>query len=83
MFSNMIYLICGGLYMFLNENLLFTDLEDIFWQEGIGLNSLGLTHQDLSKVFKTSTPSAHTMECFDTDRDQRYSLMELRAAVGL
>lgn len=70
-------------HMFLNETLLFTDLEDIFWQEGIGLNSLGLTHQDLSKVFETSTPSARTMECFDTDGDQRYSLMELRAAVGL
>lgn len=69
--------------MFLNGTLLFTDLEDLFWQEGIGLNSLGLTHQDLSKVFETSTPSAHTMECFDTDGDQRYSLMELRAAVGL
>lgn len=63
--------------------MLFTDLEHIFQQAGIGRNSLGLTHHGLSKVFGTSTPSAGTMECFDIDRDQRYSLMELRAALGL
>ncbi|XP_070830607.1 EF-hand calcium-binding domain-containing protein 14 [Chaetodon trifascialis] len=59
------------------------DLEDIFQREGIGCNSLGLTHLCLSKVFGSSTPSARTMECFDSDGDQRYSLVELRAAVGL
>ncbi|XP_035526003.1 EF-hand calcium-binding domain-containing protein 14 [Morone saxatilis] len=59
------------------------DLEDIFQQADIGRNSLGLTYHGLSKVFGTFTPSARTMECFDNDRDQRYSLMELRAAVGL
>lgn len=69
--------------MFLNKTNLFTDLEDLFQQAGIGRNSLGLTYQDLSKVFGTSTPSARTMDCFDNDRDQRYSLMELRASVGL
>ncbi|KAM9350181.1 EF-hand calcium-binding domain-containing protein 14 isoform 2-T2 [Symphorus nematophorus] len=59
------------------------DLEDVFQQAGIGHSSLGLTHHGLSKVFGTSTPSARTMECFDSDGDKRYSLMELRAAVGL
>ncbi|XP_076600638.1 EF-hand calcium-binding domain-containing protein 14 [Chaetodon auriga] len=59
------------------------DLEDIFQREGIGCDSLGLTHLCLSKVFGSSTPSARTMECFDSDGDQRYSLVELRAAVGL
>ncbi|XP_071348150.1 EF-hand calcium-binding domain-containing protein 14 isoform X2 [Trachinotus anak] len=59
------------------------DLVDIFQQAGVGHNSLGLTYQDLRKVFGTSTPSARTLECFDNDGDQRYSLMELRAAVGL
>ncbi|XP_070774990.1 EF-hand calcium-binding domain-containing protein 14 isoform X2 [Enoplosus armatus] len=59
------------------------DLEDIFQQADIGRNSLGLTYRALSEVFGTSTPSAGTMECFDNDRDQRYSLMELKAAVGL
>lgn len=59
------------------------DLEDIFQQAGIGRNSLGLTYDDLRKVFGTSAPSARTMECFDNDGDQRYSLMELGVAVGL
>lgn len=59
------------------------DLENIFQQEGIGRNSLGLTYSRLEEVFRPSTPSARTMECFDYDGDQRYSLMELRAAVGL
>lgn len=62
---------------------LSTDLEDIFQQAGVGHDSLGLTYQDLRKVFGISTPSGPTMECFDNDRDQRYSLMELRSAVGL
>lgn len=63
--------------------ILFTDLEDIFQQAGIGRNSPGLTYDGLSKVFGTSTPSARTMECFDNGGDRRYSLMELKAAVGL
>lgn len=59
------------------------DLEDVFQQAGTGHNPHGLTHHGLSKVFGTSTPSAHTMACFDTDGDQRYSLTELRAAAAL
>jgi len=59
------------------------DLEEIFQQAGIGHNSLGLTYKDLSNVFGTSTPSARTLECFDSDGDQRYSRTELRAAVGV
>ncbi|KAI3374889.1 hypothetical protein L3Q82_021427 [Scortum barcoo] len=59
------------------------DLENIFQQAGVGRNSPGLTHHGLSKVFGTSTPSARTMECFDSDGDRRYSLMELSVAVGL
>ncbi|XP_047444642.1 EF-hand calcium-binding domain-containing protein 14 [Mugil cephalus] len=59
------------------------DLEDIFQQAGVGRDSLGLTYQDLRKVFGISTPRGPTMECFDNDRDRRYSLMELRSAVGL
>lgn len=63
--------------------LLSTDLEDIFSQAGIGRNSLGLTYRSLSEAFGASTPSASIMECFDIDRDQRYSLTELKAALGL
>ncbi|XP_068460248.1 EF-hand calcium-binding domain-containing protein 14 [Clinocottus analis] len=59
------------------------DLEDIFQQEGVGRSSLGLNYRGMRKVFRTSTPDARTMECFDSDGNQRYSLMELRAAVGL
>ncbi|XP_069013596.1 EF-hand calcium-binding domain-containing protein 14 [Embiotoca jacksoni] len=59
------------------------DLEDVFEQAGVGRNSLGLAYQDLGRVFGTSTPSVRALECFDNDGDQRYSLIELRAALGL
>lgn len=68
---------------FLNKSLLFTDLEDVLHQAGIGRNSPGLTYSGLRQIFGTSTPSARTMECFDSDWDQKYSLKELRAALGL
>uniref|UniRef100_A0AAQ5ZGW2 EF-hand domain-containing protein n=1 Tax=Amphiprion ocellaris TaxID=80972 RepID=A0AAQ5ZGW2_AMPOC len=57
-------------------------LEDIFQQVGVG-RSLRLTYQDLRKLFGESTPSNHAMLCFDSDGDQRYSLVELKAALGL
>ncbi|XP_041660083.1 EF-hand calcium-binding domain-containing protein 14 [Cheilinus undulatus] len=59
------------------------DLENIFQQAGIAENSPGITYQGLMKAFGTSTPSARIMQCFDKDMDQRYSLKELRAAIGL
>ncbi|XP_041847887.1 EF-hand calcium-binding domain-containing protein 14 isoform X2 [Melanotaenia boesemani] len=59
------------------------DLEEIFQQAGVGRDSLGLTYQQLERVFGTSTPSEQAMKCFDNDGDQRYSLMELKDAVGL
>lgn len=68
---------------FWSKTIFFTDLEDIFQQAGVGQDSRGLTHHGLSKVFGRSTPRARTMECFDGDKDRRYSLLELRAAVGL
>ncbi|MEQ2270934.1 hypothetical protein XENORESO_017724 [Xenotaenia resolanae] len=58
------------------------DLEDIYQKAGVGRDSLGLTYQDLKKLFGASTPSEQDVACFD-DGDRRYSLMELRAAVGL
>lgn len=66
-----------------SSNCIFPDLERLFLQAGIGLNSLGLTQRDLRTVFGTLTPSTEAMACFDTDRDRRFSLMELRAAVGV
>lgn len=59
------------------------DLEDIFQHSGNGASSLTLSYQDLKRVFGLSIPSAGTMACFDNDRDHKYSLSELRAAVGL
>ncbi|XP_054482839.1 EF-hand calcium-binding domain-containing protein 14 isoform X1 [Anoplopoma fimbria] len=59
------------------------DLEDVFQQEGIGRNSSGFNYRRLRKLFKTSNLNGRTMECFDNDGDQMYSLMELRAALGL
>ncbi|XP_037313420.2 EF-hand calcium-binding domain-containing protein 14 [Pungitius pungitius] len=59
------------------------DLEDIFQQKGVGRDSVGFDFRSLRKVFRTSTPDARTLECFDSDGNQRYSLAELRAAAGL
>ncbi|XP_029381459.1 EF-hand calcium-binding domain-containing protein 14 [Echeneis naucrates] len=59
------------------------DLEDILQQAGVGHNSPILSYQDLRKIFGTSTPRAHILECFDNDGDRSYSLMELKIAVGV
>ncbi|XP_042354225.1 EF-hand calcium-binding domain-containing protein 14 isoform X2 [Plectropomus leopardus] len=59
------------------------DLDRIFPQAGSGRNSLTLPYHSLKKVFGTPVPNASTMRCFDSDGDQRYSLKELKAAVGL
>uniref|UniRef100_A0A087YAJ0 EF-hand calcium binding domain 14 n=1 Tax=Poecilia formosa TaxID=48698 RepID=A0A087YAJ0_POEFO len=67
------------LFLLLNS---FPDLEGVYQRAGVGRDSLGLTHQDLKMLFGTSTPSERALGCFD-DGDRRYSLVELRAAVGL
>uniref|UniRef100_A0A8C6VX24 EF-hand calcium binding domain 14 n=1 Tax=Nothobranchius furzeri TaxID=105023 RepID=A0A8C6VX24_NOTFU len=84
--KNKINVFLKRVYIFCKLRVLFLfilDLEDFFTQAGIGKNSLGVTYQDLKRLFGTSTPSERALECFDSDGDQRYSLMELRAAVGL
>ncbi|XP_006786462.1 EF-hand calcium-binding domain-containing protein 14 [Neolamprologus brichardi] len=60
-----------------------TDLERMFQQTDAEQNSLSLTYEDLREIFGTSTPSHRIVKCFDTDGDQKYSLKELRAALGL
>ncbi|KAM6948715.1 EF-hand calcium-binding domain-containing protein 14 [Aplochiton taeniatus] len=57
------------------------DLEELFQRAGPG--SLGLTYQDIRKICGSSTPDAHSMERYDKDGDHRYSLRELRVAVGV
>uniref|UniRef100_A0A1A7X3F3 EF-hand calcium binding domain 14 n=1 Tax=Iconisemion striatum TaxID=60296 RepID=A0A1A7X3F3_9TELE len=69
--------------LFLSDVSSLKDLQDLFTQAGVGHDSLGVTYQDLKRLFGTSIPSERALECFDSDGDQRYSLMELRAAVGL
>ncbi|XP_034558638.1 EF-hand calcium-binding domain-containing protein 14 [Notolabrus celidotus] len=59
------------------------DLEDMFKQEVIRRDSTGLSYHGLRKIFGPSLPNARTMQCFDNDMDHKYSLKELRAAVGL
>lgn len=59
------------------------DLDLIFQQAGGGRNVLPLPYHGLKKIFGTPIPKARTMKCFDSDGDQRYSLTELKAAVGL
>ncbi|XP_037643797.1 EF-hand calcium-binding domain-containing protein 14 [Sebastes umbrosus] len=69
--------------LFLLDVTSLKDLEDIFQKAGIGRDSPGLPHHVLRKEFRAATPNARTMECFDKDGNKRYSLTELRAAVGL
>ncbi|KAM8849223.1 EF-hand calcium-binding domain-containing protein 14 [Spinachia spinachia] len=69
--------------LFLSRVNSLKDLEDIFQQKGVGRDSLGFDFRSLRKVFRTSIPDARTMECFDSDGNERYSLAELRAAAGL
>lgn len=57
-------------------------LEGVFAQARFQHNSPGLTYNILSEVLGASAPSSSTMECFDTDRNQRYSLAELKVALG-
>ncbi|XP_054888881.1 EF-hand calcium-binding domain-containing protein 14 [Poeciliopsis prolifica] len=72
---------CPGRVLLPGINSL-TDLEDIYQRARVRHDSLGLTYQELKLLFGTSTPSEHALACFD-DGDRKYSLMELRAAVGL
>uniref|UniRef100_A0A3B4G8R8 EF-hand calcium binding domain 14 n=1 Tax=Pundamilia nyererei TaxID=303518 RepID=A0A3B4G8R8_9CICH len=69
--------------LFVIKIFFVTDLERMFQQTDAEQNSLSLTYEDLREIFGTSTPSHRIVKCFDTDGDQKYSLKELRAALGL
>ncbi|XP_043856857.1 EF-hand calcium-binding domain-containing protein 14 isoform X3 [Dromiciops gliroides] len=58
------------------------DLLDLFRRMGQGPEGQ-LTYQDLWDLLGSAAPSAQSMAKFDTDRDGRYSLSELRLALGL
>ncbi|CAL1579522.1 unnamed protein product [Knipowitschia caucasica] len=57
------------------------DLEKVF--QHAGMQSGSLSYQDLKHIFGLHIPSARLMSCFDVDRDYRYSLLELKTALGL
>ncbi|KAI4880779.1 hypothetical protein NFI96_020457 [Prochilodus magdalenae] len=43
----------------------------------------GVSYEDLRKTFGSSTPDLHLLQPYDVDRDQRYTLDELQAAIAL
>ncbi|XP_072543393.1 EF-hand calcium-binding domain-containing protein 14 [Salminus brasiliensis] len=58
------------------------DLEK-FLQAHLDYTSKGVSYEDLRNIFGSSTPDAHLLEPYDVDRDHRYTLAELRAAIAL
>lgn len=59
------------------------DLEDLFLRAGPGATSQGMAYEDLRKLLGPSSPDALTLKRYDKDRDGRYSVTELKAAVSL
>ncbi|XP_017569082.1 EF-hand calcium-binding domain-containing protein 14 [Pygocentrus nattereri] len=58
------------------------DLEKLL-QARLGYISEGVSYEDLRKIFGSSTPDAHLLQPYDVDRDHRYTLDELQAAIAL
>ncbi|XP_036452538.1 EF-hand calcium-binding domain-containing protein 14 [Colossoma macropomum] len=58
------------------------DLEKLL-QARLGYISEGVSYEDLRKIFGPSTPDAHLLQPYDVDRDHRYTLDELQAAIAL
>ncbi|XP_007254657.3 EF-hand calcium-binding domain-containing protein 14 [Astyanax mexicanus] len=58
------------------------DLEKLL-QAQPDFSSGGVSYEDLRKIFGPSTPGAHLLEPYDVDRDHRYTLAELQAAIAL
>nr|XP_057922470.1 EF-hand calcium-binding domain-containing protein 14 [Doryrhamphus excisus] len=65
----------------LSEIASLEGLEEIY--ADISPDSAGLTYNELLEKLGPSTPKARTLRCFDADGDERYSLMELRDALGV
>lgn len=57
------------------------DLEEIF--QRAGATEQGMSYQDLKKHFGASNARILDLGCFDKNKDGRYSLTELKAAVNL
>ncbi|XP_041752250.1 EF-hand calcium-binding domain-containing protein 14 isoform X3 [Coregonus clupeaformis] len=59
------------------------DLKELFERSGTDPASQGMSYQVLRKLFDTATPDPRSLECYDKDGDQRFSLAEMKAAAGL
>ncbi|XP_029561018.1 EF-hand calcium-binding domain-containing protein 14 isoform X1 [Salmo trutta] len=59
------------------------DLNELFEHSGTDPTSQGMSYQVLRKLFDTAAPDPRSLECYDKDGDQRFSLAELKAAAGL
>lgn len=63
--------------------LLPLDLNELFEHSGTDPTSQGMSYQVLRKLFDTAAPDPRSLERYDKDGDQRFSLAELKAAAGL
>ncbi|XP_020318576.1 EF-hand calcium-binding domain-containing protein 14 isoform X2 [Oncorhynchus kisutch] len=59
------------------------DLKELFERSGTDPTSQGMSYQVLKKLFDTATPDPQSLERYDKDGDQRFSLAEMKAAAGL
>ncbi|KAM9458483.1 EF-hand calcium-binding domain-containing protein 14-like [Salvelinus alpinus] len=59
------------------------DLNELFEHTGTDPTSQGMSYQVLRKLFDTATPDPRSLDRYDKDGDQRFSLAELKAAAGL
>ncbi|KAL0966198.1 hypothetical protein UPYG_G00292200 [Umbra pygmaea] len=59
------------------------DLLELFEHSGTDSASPGMSYQVLRKHFDTATPDYNCLERYDKNRDQKFSVAELKAAAGL
>ncbi|XP_021444940.2 EF-hand calcium-binding domain-containing protein 14 isoform X2 [Oncorhynchus mykiss] len=59
------------------------DLKELFERSGTDPTTQGMSYQVLKKLFDTATPDPQSLERYDKDGDQRFSLAEMKAAAGL